>query len=190
VNPTSRPWPTRLALLAGLADLVATRQQALPRPGRRRRGGGGRQNTWPTSWAPCWPCAAGRSSVPASTASVDLAPTATGAASCQPRATGSTPSTTRTDQPRPAPLLLAPPDAVLVFDGVFLLRPQLNNAWDLRIFLEVDFQEALGCPTFGLQDMNFGFSGSGCYAPARLLAPFPDGPGARRGVPKDERNAG
>jgi hypothetical protein len=39
----------------------------------------------------------------------------------------------RTDQPRAAPLLLlAPPDAVLVFDGVFLLRPQLNDACDLR----------------------------------------------------------
>jgi hypothetical protein len=28
-------------------------------------------------------------------------------------------------------LLLAPPDAVPVFDGVFLLRPQVNDAWDL-----------------------------------------------------------
>jgi uridine kinase len=45
-------------------------------------------------------------------------------------------------------LLLAPPDAVPVFDGVFLLRPQLNDAWDLRIFLQVDFQETPGCPTF------------------------------------------
>jgi hypothetical protein len=72
-------------------------------------------------------------------------------------------------------LLLAPPDAVLVFDGVFLLRPQLNNAWDLRIFLEVDFQETLGCPTFGLQDMNSGSPDPKCYAPARLLAPFPMG---------------
>jgi hypothetical protein len=38
-------------------------------------------------------------------------------------------------------------DAVPVFDGVFLLRPQLNGAWDLRVFLEVDLQETLGCPT-------------------------------------------
>jgi uridine kinase len=49
----------------------------------------------------------------------------------------------RTDQPSAAPLLLAPPDAVLVLDGVFLLRPQLNDAWDLRTFLEVSFQETL-----------------------------------------------
>jgi uridine kinase len=39
-------------------------------------------------------------------------------------------------------------DAVPVFDGVFLLRPKLNGAWDLRILLEVDFQETLGYPTF------------------------------------------
>jgi hypothetical protein len=38
-------------------------------------------------------------------------------------------------------------DAVPVFDGVFLLRPQLNGAWDLGVFLEVDLQETLGCPT-------------------------------------------
>jgi uridine kinase len=49
----------------------------------------------------------------------------------------------RTDQPRSSPLRVAPPDAVLVLDGVFLLRPQLNDAWDLRIFLEVGFQETL-----------------------------------------------
>jgi uridine kinase len=38
----------------------------------------------------------------------------------------------RTNQPRAEPFLLAPPDAVLVLDGVFLLRPELNDAWDLR----------------------------------------------------------
>jgi hypothetical protein len=53
----------------------------------------------------------------------------------------------RTEQARAESLLLAPPDAVPVFDGVFLLRPQLNDAWGLRIFLEIDFQETLGCPT-------------------------------------------
>jgi uridine kinase len=53
----------------------------------------------------------------------------------------------RTEKVREEPLLRAPPDAVPAFDGVFVLRPQLNDAWDLRIFLEVDFQETLGCPT-------------------------------------------
>jgi uridine kinase len=30
-----------------------------------------------------------------------------------------------------------------VFDGVFLLRPELIAAWDFKIFLEVDFNEAV-----------------------------------------------
>jgi uridine kinase len=34
----------------------------------------------------------------------------------------------------------APENAVLVVDGVFALRPQYNDAWDFRIFLEVDLE--------------------------------------------------
>jgi uridine kinase len=49
----------------------------------------------------------------------------------------------RTDQPRTGPSALAPADAVLVVDGVFLLRPELSDAWDLRIFLDVPFWETL-----------------------------------------------
>jgi uridine kinase len=49
----------------------------------------------------------------------------------------------RTDQPRVEPSVLAPADAVLIVDGVFLLRPELRDAWDLRIFLDVPFQETL-----------------------------------------------
>lgn len=33
--------------------------------------------------------------------------------------------------------------AVLVFDGVFLLRPELNDAWDFRVFLAADFDVTL-----------------------------------------------
>ncbi|MEV6373497.1 cytidylate kinase family protein [Micromonospora musae] len=33
------------------------------------------------------------------------------------------------------PLTTAPADAVLVFDGVFLMRPELIDRWDLRIFV-------------------------------------------------------
>ncbi|MFI6068676.1 cytidylate kinase family protein [Micromonospora sp. NPDC051227] len=33
------------------------------------------------------------------------------------------------------PVTAAPADAVLVFDGVFLLRPELIDRWDLRIFV-------------------------------------------------------
>lgn len=34
-------------------------------------------------------------------------------------------------------------DTVLLMDGVFLLRPELNAYWDFRIFLQVDFDVAL-----------------------------------------------
>ncbi|MGH2493600.1 MAG: uridine kinase [Ktedonobacteraceae bacterium] len=37
----------------------------------------------------------------------------------------------------------APPNAILLFDGVFLLRPELNALWDYRIFIHVDFEVAL-----------------------------------------------
>lgn len=33
------------------------------------------------------------------------------------------------------PVATAPADAVLLFDGVFLLRPELRDRWDLRIFV-------------------------------------------------------
>lgn len=36
-----------------------------------------------------------------------------------------------------------PEKAVLILDGVFLLRPELNRYWDFRIFVEVDFEVAL-----------------------------------------------
>ena len=34
-------------------------------------------------------------------------------------------------------------DAVLLFDGVFLLRPELIDQWDLRIFVSAAFEETL-----------------------------------------------
>jgi uridine kinase len=42
-----------------------------------------------------------------------------------------------------AELLEDAADAVLIFDGVFLLRPELADAWDLRIFVSVGFDEIL-----------------------------------------------
>jgi uridine kinase len=51
------------------------------------------------------------------------------------------------DRPRETPLSLpvttAPADAVLLFDGVFLLRPELIDGWDLRIFVSAAFEETL-----------------------------------------------
>jgi uridine kinase len=34
-------------------------------------------------------------------------------------------------------------DGVLLFDGIFLLRPELNDLWDFRVFVEVHAEEAL-----------------------------------------------
>jgi uridine kinase len=48
-----------------------------------------------------------------------------------------------TDTALSPPAMTAPADAVLVFDGVFLLRPELLDRWDLRIFVSVPFEETV-----------------------------------------------
>jgi uridine kinase len=48
-----------------------------------------------------------------------------------------------TETPLSLPVRTAHADAVLVFDGVFLLRPELNDRWDLRILVSTTFEEAL-----------------------------------------------
>lgn len=40
-------------------------------------------------------------------------------------------------------ITIAPVDAVLVFDGVFLMRPELIDRWDLRIFVSTAFEETV-----------------------------------------------
>lgn len=51
------------------------------------------------------------------------------------------------DQQRQADLPVvretAPPDAIVVVDGVFLCRPELNDLWDFRIFVDIDFGQVL-----------------------------------------------
>jgi uridine kinase len=49
----------------------------------------------------------------------------------------------RTDTALSQPVTTAPADAVLVFDGVFLLRPELVDRWDLRIFVSVAFERTV-----------------------------------------------
>lgn len=49
----------------------------------------------------------------------------------------------RTDRAVHAPLEEAPADAVLIVDGVFLLRPELVAHWDYRILVEVPFAVVL-----------------------------------------------
>lgn len=43
------------------------------------------------------------------------------------------------DEPEQA----APPDAIVLADGVFLFRPELDDLWDVRIFVEIDAAESL-----------------------------------------------
>lgn len=49
----------------------------------------------------------------------------------------------RTDVPLDEPPRIAPPDVILLFDGVFLLRPELRDLWDVRIFVAADFAVTL-----------------------------------------------
>ncbi|MGH3982802.1 MAG: uridine kinase [Pseudonocardiaceae bacterium] len=37
----------------------------------------------------------------------------------------------------------APPDAVLIVDGVYAFRPEINHFWDFRIWLEVDAETSV-----------------------------------------------
>jgi len=46
----------------------------------------------------------------------------------------------RVDRPVASPRQVAPRDAVLLFDGVFLSRPELQASWDLTIWLDVPFE--------------------------------------------------
>ncbi|GAA4507927.1 hypothetical protein GCM10023191_067040 [Actinoallomurus oryzae] len=48
-----------------------------------------------------------------------------------------------TDTTLSLPVATAPADAVLLFDGVFLLRPELIDRWDLSIFVSVEFDRTL-----------------------------------------------
>lgn len=49
----------------------------------------------------------------------------------------------RLDLPKQSAPKLAPADAILLFDGVFLLRPELRSFWDLSIFVEVPFSVSM-----------------------------------------------
>jgi uridine kinase len=42
------------------------------------------------------------------------------------------------EEPRPVPA-----GAVVLFDGVFLMRPELDEAWDVRVFLAASFDVTL-----------------------------------------------
>ncbi|WP_410815511.1 uridylate kinase [Micromonospora sp. 050-3] len=48
-----------------------------------------------------------------------------------------------TDAVLSPPVTTAPAEAVLVFDGVFLLRPELVDRWDLRIFVSTALEKTV-----------------------------------------------
>lgn len=47
------------------------------------------------------------------------------------------------DVPISPPIATASEDTILIFDGVFLLRPEVNDRWDLRILVLTDFEETV-----------------------------------------------
>jgi uridine kinase len=49
----------------------------------------------------------------------------------------------RADTAVERPERIAPVNAVLVFDGVFLLRPELVDCWEVKIFVAVDLEECV-----------------------------------------------
>jgi uridine kinase len=49
----------------------------------------------------------------------------------------------RKDQALSPPLQTAAPNAILILDGIFLLRPELLPHWDLTLFLHCDFEVSL-----------------------------------------------
>lgn len=49
----------------------------------------------------------------------------------------------RTDTALSLPIATAQAGAVLLFDGVFLLRPELIDQWELRVFVSVAFEAVL-----------------------------------------------
>ncbi len=49
----------------------------------------------------------------------------------------------KTDKFLDLPLQKAEKDSILLFDGVFLFRPELIDLWDLKIYLDISYEESL-----------------------------------------------
>jgi uridine kinase len=49
----------------------------------------------------------------------------------------------RIDKAVIAPFLRADPDSILVFDGIFILRPELRKYWDYSVYLYIDEEESI-----------------------------------------------
>ncbi|MEV6846331.1 uridylate kinase [Actinoplanes sp. NPDC051411] len=53
-----------------------------------------------------------------------------------------------TDTALSPPVTTAPVDAILLFDGVFLMRPELIDRWDLRIFVSIALERTVDRAVF------------------------------------------
>ena len=49
----------------------------------------------------------------------------------------------RTDRPVESPTEEATIDSILLFDGVFLLRPEVRDCWDFSVFVQAEFSTTL-----------------------------------------------
>ena len=49
----------------------------------------------------------------------------------------------KTDSEIAVPIEIAEPNAILLMDGIFLQRPELASHWDLKVFLDVDFEHTV-----------------------------------------------
>jgi uridine kinase len=62
-------------------------------------------------------------------------------------------------------------DSILLFDGIFLLRPELLNQWDLKIYLDIEYEESkkrgLKIGKDNLNEINFLFEKR--YIPGQKL---------------------
>jgi len=58
-----------------------------------------------------------------------------------------------------APVRHAPDRAILLFDGIFLLRPELVKYWDFTLFIDVTFETSLARAVVRYRDL-FGVKGS------------------------------
>lgn len=63
-----------------------------------------------------------------------------------------------------------PPDAVLLVDGVFACRPELNDSWDLRVWVDIDAELSVRRGTARDADMEGGIEAAEALHRDRYLA--------------------
>jgi len=76
----------------------------------------------------------------------------------------------RTDQPVDSEQMEASADAILLFDGVFLLRPELVDAWDFRVFISVASEEIIRRARIRDAEVPSGGSAPGTCRPSGTTA--------------------